>query len=936
MITRKKLRKRLRILYYWLLCQTLYPDSLAYNPYEKNPVKGWLTERLPSKNSAVRLQVIGRVTGVNYQSWLRRKARVHGLTLHAREKKRMVEVLLIGPGEKVESFFESVWKGPKRARVIKVKEEWFKKPSWNQNGTTNREEPLSWSQGTAERIKETLEYLHSLDSMMEKPNEFSEDLFYKSGLTIKHAALHQNLFVSRFSKSNYILSSKKEIGIRGGVSSQTPLYIEYIGKNKHLTKEYLASNGLPVPKGELFTDLEEARKYLLSCDYPLVVKPAGGLQGKGVTVDVRSEETLENAWFYAKKYHEEIVLEQLYQGVDLRIWVVGGVAYTVLLRIPAHIVGDGEKTVEELLYEKNKERLKNPYLSTKPIIVDRSSYLFMRRQGHSMDSTPQDKEVVFLHLKGNIATGGDSIAVTEYIHPDLMALAEEAARALSLTCYCGIDLLVERIDRPRDEQDCCIIEVNSRANTFMTQFPMYGRPANTAQRLMEHHFPEDTGDSSYPLESKRVEITGVNQGALHKKVMSLCLSSQVKGYVRPKGLFTVEAVVTGRLHHIYFFLDQLIDGEEENRGIIDGFSVSPLQESEESVVEDSASEVRDEDLLSLESVPITGYHPGPFSLNDTRRERNRELFLEEFKKAGYEAEPISGDLIRITKDGLSGITGLRHSSLFTDPVCHRIYPAKKILSFHGLPVPRGVRFKCSKEKRALAYFAKTTKPCLLTSLHPRGFKTYKVKSKKYLKKIWRKAIKEGTKDMLIEEHIKGEHIFVSVVLDEAVGAIALEPISIIGDGLSSIRQLIEEKNQWRRKNPFYAHRLIEEKMIKHRIKKEGYVMEDVLAIGERVVLESDVQWKLGGETTGIFSSLHPGFCQKAVEAVVSIPGLEYAVVYMVIPYPTQDPYQQSWVIKKIDTEPDVAMFHFPFKGEPCNLVERVVHQLCLKKRTKWF
>jgi D-alanine-D-alanine ligase-like ATP-grasp enzyme len=223
-----------------------------------------------------------------------------------------------------------------------------------------------------------------------------------------------------------------------------------------------------------------------------------------------------------------------------------------------------------------------------------------------------------------------------------------------------------------------------------------------------------------------------------------------------------------------------------------------------------------------------------------------------------------------------------------------------------------------------------------TSLNPRGFTTRKIDRLKKLESFRKKARDKGTNYLLLEEYVEGWHICIGVVNGKAAGAMAIEPTSVVGDGSSNVLQLIEEKNKMRTENPWYQDKLIPiDQSLEKQLRSAGYQLADIPAAGEKVFLEDEADLVLGGETISIDNILHDDFKEEAVQAVAAIPGLEFAFVHLIIPEPDQPSKDQRWIVKKIDTNPAVALFHFPWQGEPCNLVARVVSDLCLTNRTRW-
>ncbi|EEG77527.1 acylphosphatase [Dethiobacter alkaliphilus] len=959
MARRKKVKKLAKFIYYKNLCVFLNPANRGLDPYEGAPVKSWLTQAVKKKHAAVRLIISGEVVGVGYPGWLQRRARLNGLQSVAINKGlSTVEAILIGPGEDIEPVVQAAWKGPRKAKVEKITEHWFNKPK--KSGAEDKDIPedkdqVSWSQGTADRYIKTLDLVSELTA---EPNQYSDFERLVGADELVGAAIKRNVFFIRSMKKEiYFVSPENKIGLQRSQTTRVPSNVHSLTDHKQLTKDFLEQCGLPVPMGKVFRDLEKAKQYLKQIERPVVVKPAAGLNGTGVTVDVRTESALETAWEYAKRYHSSVVIEELVQGVDIRIVVIGGQARSALLRVPAHVVGDGQKTVEQLIDDKNKIRAENPRLSKNLIIPDSYSEIYLERQGHSFNSVPQKGETVFLHLKANICKGADSISINDYIHPDLMRLGEEAAAAFGINDYWGIDLLVEKIDQPRDVQHCAIIELNSTANIENVIYPLYGPSFNSAQSFIDHLFPEDTQDDAYPLVNLQVEVTGILDEEFYQWTRNLAQKLNLRGYIEPQAPSTASMVVTGRQKQVLDLLDNLWDYSGQNNTLVDGVRVHEHKESstepfyikEGLLTENVQAKYRKSIVAAKEEITKTRLANGPdfaeFADNsfeftalchEITKEVNFQLFEEEFKRQGFQAELIYQDLIKISNGEKSGITGMRHSSLFCDRVCTNLHPVKKLLAFNGLLVNRGVKYKYNKFDNALDYFKKINGPCIVTSLNPRGFKEKKINKVDKLNSFWRRAKKKGTNYIMLEEYTDGWQVCVAIVAGKAVGSLLIEPPNIIGDGVSSIAHLIQKKNAARALNPFYCNKpiVIDKKVLK-RLHVLGYQIYDIPAEGEKVYLRREQMMELIGDTIGISDFLHQDFKDKAAKAVEAIPGLEFAVVHMKIPQPNEPQDNQDWVIAKIDPSPDVAMFHFPWKGEPINLTEKVVTELCLAGRTKW-
>ncbi|MBW3548906.1 MAG: N-acetylglutaminylglutamine synthetase, partial [Actinobacteria bacterium] len=125
--------------------------------------------------------------------------------------------------------------------------------------------------------------------------------------------------------------------------------------DKRVTRRLLAAAGLRVPRGRTSTTPEEDEAFLAEVG-ELVVKPARGEQGRGITVGVTDADGLRRALERARLHSDDVLLEERSQGDDLRILVIGHEVVAAAVRRPARVVGDGRHTVEELIAAQSRRR----------------------------------------------------------------------------------------------------------------------------------------------------------------------------------------------------------------------------------------------------------------------------------------------------------------------------------------------------------------------------------------------------------------------------------------------------------------------------------------------------------------------------------------------------------------------------------------------------
>lgn len=256
-------------------------------------------------------------------------------------------------------------------------------------------------------------------------------------------------------------------------------------ENKVVTKNILRNNNIVVPNGSEFTKLREALDYAKNMNGDFVIKPKSTNFGVGISIFKESvEETvIVKALKHAFNYDDTILIEKFIKGQEYRFLVIDNCVCGVLNRIPANVIGDGKKTIKELIDVKNQDSLRGTGYS-KPlekIKVDDVCLEFLRQQNLTVDSIIQKDEIVYLRENSNISTGGDSIDYTDLVHPHFKDLAIESTRAFDVV-FCGVDIIIEDISNPKS--DYGVIEVNFNPAIHIHSFPYKGEERNIVKSIL--------------------------------------------------------------------------------------------------------------------------------------------------------------------------------------------------------------------------------------------------------------------------------------------------------------------------------------------------------------------------------------------------------------------------------------------------------------------
>ncbi len=240
-----------------------------------------------------------------------------------------------------------------------------------------------------------------------------------------------------------------------------------IAKDKFITSQVLKSENQPVPE-ELLLELDEqatsqACKDFLRANTPLVVKPLDASHGKGITVNIDSEDKLTTAIEEAKQeaINGRVLLQKQLDGFDVRIVCINYEYVDSITRIPASVVGNGRNTTLELIVLANQsdERGENYKAKLNFINVEKAKQYLGDQK---ISETPLEGEEVHVIGVSNVGMGGVRKNIKNQIPEFLKDMAIQAAKILDLP-VCGIDFMVKKIPEKNDsleDLNPMIIEVN--------------------------------------------------------------------------------------------------------------------------------------------------------------------------------------------------------------------------------------------------------------------------------------------------------------------------------------------------------------------------------------------------------------------------------------------------------------------------------------------
>jgi len=258
--------------------------------------------------------------------------------------------------------------------------------------------------------------------------------------------------------------------------------------DKAVTHRLLSRAGLAVPAQEVAADMDTARRFLRDHG-AVVVKPARGEQGQGISVGVRDEDDLERAVGHARAHCDTVLLEEFVEGEDLRIIVIDGEVVAAAVRRPAAVTGNGRDTVSDLIAKASRRRSAATDGESR-IPMDDETARCVAAAGRGMDDVLEAGVELTVRSTANLHTGGTIHDVTERLNPALGDAAVRAARAIGIPVT-GLDLIVPSVEGEQYR----IIEANERPGLANHE------PQPTAERFIDLLFPHTANARSFRTES---------------------------------------------------------------------------------------------------------------------------------------------------------------------------------------------------------------------------------------------------------------------------------------------------------------------------------------------------------------------------------------------------------------------------------------------------
>ncbi|KFN44591.1 cyanophycin synthetase [Arenimonas oryziterrae] len=385
-----------------------------------------------------------------------------------------------------------------------------------------------------------------------------------STASLVHAAEERGIPWLRLNSQSLIQLGygKYQQRIQATVTGKTSHIAVELASDKEETNKILGSLGLPVPRQELVQTEEQAKRAARRIGFPVVTKPYNGNHGRGISIRLMNDEEVVAGFKVAREISRSVIVETFVTGDDHRLLVVNGELVAATKRTPGHVVGDGQRSVSQLVEIVNQDPRRgvgHEKVLTR-LELDAQAQMMLERVGYTADSVPRSDEIVYLRSTANLSTGGTATDVTDVIHPDNRDMAVRAIQAIGLDVG-GVDFLSDNIAESYKSHGGGICEVNAAPGFRMHVAPSEGTPRDVSGPVIDMLFPAGS-PSRVPIAA----ITGTNGKTTTSRMLAHItkMAGYTPGLTTTDGVYidgqrTVEGDMTGPVATRMVLADPQID-----------------------------------------------------------------------------------------------------------------------------------------------------------------------------------------------------------------------------------------------------------------------------------------------------------------------------------------------------------------------------------------
>lgn len=253
---------------------------------------------------------------------------------------------------------------------------------------------------------------------------------------------------------------------------------------------------------------------------------------------------------------------------------------------------------------------------------------------------------------------------------------------------------------------------------------------------------------------------------------------------------------------------------------------------------------------------------------------------------------------------------------------------KYFLKKKKISVPEGKSFDVNQLKEIISYAENINgKIVIKPDRSDFGNHVYCKVEEREIKKIVNNIAKKY-ENLVVEKFIEGNEYRVFITKNGCFAVTQRRPASVLGDGKSSIKELINKKNLMRQDKkklprilPWY--RIEIDDITLNCLKKQGLTLSSIPKNNERIYLRYNSNISCGGDSISLTDSAHKSVKKIAMKVLDSIPGLKYGGVDLITKDITND-ISRNYNIIEVNNMPGIILHHYPYIGPPKNVASSLI------------
>ncbi|WP_077600831.1 ATP-binding protein [Oceanobacillus sojae] len=249
---------------------------------------------------------------------------------------------------------------------------------------------------------------------------------------------------------------------------------------------------------------------------------------------------------------------------------------------------------------------------------------------------------------------------------------------------------------------------------------------------------------------------------------------------------------------------------------------------------------------------------------------------------------------------------------------------KKILEENDVPVPKGEEFSADSSNQEIIDYANTINyPVVVKPVAGTGGVGViaGIENEEELTEALEYVrFKLNSPRIILEKYFKGEDYRVYVLNNEVIGAIKRIRANVIGDGKSTVKQLINLKNRERSMLPSLTNRKIRvDDEVRNILKRKNLDLDSVIPEGEILYIKSKNNVSAGGDSIDITDDLSDNIKEVAIDGANAFNSLAHCGVDIMV-----DEQNDTGVIIELNSRAHITQHLFPMKGKARDIPSHII------------